>query len=286
MRHLPLPTDENGQPLAAEEVYETCVSMVRNPTLRAQLLAILQDVQTEATDYDAKATVMQLYRKQPHNQVGAVSGEELVKVYTHRMVPKTAKGRPTYDRIMSAPVHRRCPLCGIGVVNTLDHYLPKTHFPILSVTPNNLIPACEWCQGEKMEYFPTTEGGQLLHPYFDDLDNDVWLAAEVVADTPAGFRFYTSPPGQWTQAAKERVSAHLKELNLYELFSSNAGSRLSEIRARLSDLHNKGGTDAVREYLREELQSFEAVHNNTWLTAMYRAAVDSEWFCNGGFLVT
>ena len=187
---------------------------------------------------------------------------------------------------MLAPVNGRCPLCGIGTVNTLDHYLPKTHFPVYSVTPNNLVPVCNWCQGEKSEYYPTTEGEQLLHPYFDDVDNEVWLAAEVVAGVPAGFRYFASPPDHWTPAAKERVVAHLTELNLLKLFSSNAGSRLSEIRARLTSLRQKGGEGAVHEHLYEELASIEANHKNSWTAAMYRAAVESDWFCNGGFMET
>ncbi len=286
MRYLPPPTDENAQVFAAGDVFETCVSMVKKPDLRAQLRAIRPDVETEAADYDAKAAGMQLYRKQPHNHVGAVSCGEMVKIYTLRMVPKSSKGRPTYDRIMSAPLHGRCPLCGIGTVNTLDHYLPKTHFPVYSVTPNNLVPACNWCQGEKSEYYPTTEGGQLLHPYFDDMDNEAWLAAEVVPDIPAGFRYFSSPPDHWMPSAKARVAAHLKKLNLPVLFTSNAGSRLSEIRARLEMLHQKGGVSAVRAHLHEELYSIEVEHKNSWTAAMYRAAIESDWFCDGGFLET
>lgn len=286
MRYLPPPTDENEQPFAAGEVFETCVSMVRKPALREQLRAVRPVVETEAADYDAKAADKQLYRKQPHDQIGAVSRDKMVKVYTLRMVPKTSTGRPIYNKIMLAPVNGRCPLCGIGTVNTLDHYLPKTHFPVYSVTPNNLVPVCNWCQGEKSEYYPTTEGEQLLHPYFDDMDNEVWLVAEVVAGAPAGFRYFASPPDHWTPSAKERVVAHLKELNLLKLFSSNAGSRLSEIRARLTILHQKGGEGAVHEHLYEELASIEANHKNSWTAAMYRAAVASDWFCNGGFIET
>lgn len=286
MRYLPPPTDEKAQPLAAGEVFETCVSMVQKPALKAQLRAVRPDVETEAADYDVKAAGKQLYQKQPHNGVGAVSGGEMVKVYTLRMVPKTSTGRPTYDRIRLAPVNGRCPLCGIGAVKTLDHYLPKSHFPVYSVTPNNLVPACQWCQGEKAEYYPTTEEGQLLHPYFDDVDNEIWLAAEVVACVPAGFRYFASPPDHWTPSAKARVAAHLKELNLPMLFSSNAGSRLSEIRARLANLHQKGGEDAVRAHLQDELDSIEADFKNSWAAAMYRAAVTSDWFCNGGFMGT
>lgn len=74
MRYLPPPTDENAQPFVAGDVFETCVSMVRNTELKTQLLAIRTDVETESADYDAKAAGTQLYLKQPHNQVGAVSG--------------------------------------------------------------------------------------------------------------------------------------------------------------------------------------------------------------------
>lgn len=286
MRYLPPPTNENEQPFVAGEVFETCVSMVRKPALREQLRDVRPIVETEAADYDTKAADKQLYRKQPHDKIGAVSRDNMVKVYTLRMVPKTSTGRSIYNKIMLAPVNGRCPLCGIGTVNTLDHYLPKTHFPVYSVTPNNLVPVCNWCQGEKSEYYSTTEGGQLLHPYFDDLDSEVWLAAEVVTGAPAGFRYFASPPDHWTPSTKERVVAHLKELNLLKLFASNAGSRLSEIRARLTVLHQKGGEGAVHEQLCEELASIEVNHKNSWTAAMYRAAVASDWFCNGGFIET
>jgi hypothetical protein len=200
------------------------------------------------------------------------------------MVPKTSTGRPIYDRIISQPRHGKCPLCGIGTVNTLDHYLPKTHFPAFSVTPNNLVPACTWCQGAKDKYYATSKGKQLIHPYFDDFDVEVWLAAEVVENTPVSFRYFAAPPDDWSAADKQRLGTHLKELNLYTLFSSNAGSRLSEIRARLKDLLQKGGVVAIRAHLQEELASVQADHKNSWVAAMFRAASESDWFCQGGFV--
>jgi hypothetical protein len=207
----------------------------------------------------------------------------MVKVYTNRMVPKKSIGRPIYNRIISLPAHARCPFCGIGTVNTLDHYLPKSFFPVFSVTPQNLVPACTWCQREKMEYYPTTDGDQLLHPYYDDLDNETWLNAQVIPGDPAAFQYFVSPPPHWTNEQKKRVASHVKELNLAVLFSSNAGSRLAEIRARLVDLLQKGGAAVVRSHLQEEIASIEKDHRNSWVAAMYRAAISSDWFCQGGF---
>ncbi|MBF0192892.1 MAG: hypothetical protein HQL99_17405 [Magnetococcales bacterium] len=286
MRYLNPPVDKkNATKFDTGNVFDTCVSMVKNPALKAELCGVRQQVEDAAADYDAKAETGSLHLRTPHDHVGTVTAEKLIKVYTLRMVPKRATGRPIYDRIMSAPAHRRCPLCGLGTVNTLDHFLPKTHFPIFSVTPNNLVPACTWCQGKKLEYYSTTAGGQLLHPYFDDVDNEVWLVAEVVVGAPVVFRYSACPPDHWAPSTKARVATHLEKLNLPLLFSLNAGSRLTEIRARLEKpLQKEGGADAVREHLIEELSSMEEDHKNSWSAAMYRAAAASDWFCNGGFL--
>lgn len=286
MRYLSSPTDENGNPYDAGEVFDDCISIVRNRDLKTRLSKIKNIVKTESLDYSRKAEGKKLYQKSVHDVVGRVTCNEMVKVYTGRMVPKGSKGRAVYDRILSAPPHRRCPFCGIGTVNTLDHYLPKTAFPIFSVTPNNLVPACEWCQGEKAEYYPTAEDNQIFHPYFDDFDNQIWLVAEVVVGVPAAFRYEIVVPENWPDSFRGRAETHLRELNLRELYSSNAGSRLSEIRHRLLNLHQKGGVIAVREHINEELISAETEHNNSWLTAMYRAAHASDWFCNGGFQET
>jgi hypothetical protein len=287
MRHLSRPKDKNQQFFNAGEVFLTCVSMVKNRALKDQLLSIRPQIEIEANDYDYKAENKLLYQKQPHTPAMNIDNQEMIRIYTDRMVDIKSKGRPIYDEILAAPPNQTCPLCGLGTVSSLDHYLPKSKFPVYSVTPNNLVPACNWCQIKKGEYYPQTEGKQLLHPYFDNIDNDVWLEAEVVVGIPAGFSYFASPPNHWTPAAKERVASHLEKLNLSILFSCNAGSRLAEIRGRLTKLYqNVGGYEAVREHLSEELLSIEADHKNSWTAAMYRAAIDSDWFCDGGFLET
>lgn len=199
------------------------------------------------------------------------------------MVKQNSPGRDYYNRIMLVSPNQICPLCGTGVVNSLDHYLPKTHYSVYSVTPINLVPVCNWCQKEKGSHNPEKEGDQLLHPYFDDFDSEVWLSAMIVECEPAGFRFLTDPVNHWPEAKKQRVATHLKKLKLEVLFASLAGQRLISIRARLNELITAGSSESVREYLKDELNSYETVHKNSWETAMYRAAINSVWFCDGGF---
>jgi hypothetical protein len=185
MRRLEMPKDESGALFVPEDVFDLCVSMVKKPALRAKLAALRNEVANQSRNYDAQAASARLFEIAADQLFANVTADELVKVYTGRMVPKTATGRTIYDRILAQPRLGRCPLCGVGTVNSLDHFLPKTRFAILSVTPNNLIPSCSWCQTEKDDYFGTSSRDQLLHPYFDDVDDAIWLSAEVVEGVPS-----------------------------------------------------------------------------------------------------
>ena len=64
-----------------------------------------------------------------------------------------------------------CPSCGEdGAPGTLDHYLPKEHFPELSICLLNLTPMCSRCQGEKSSDFLTDNDERMfLHPYYDEI---------------------------------------------------------------------------------------------------------------------
>ncbi|TGA97710.1 hypothetical protein E4665_11460 [Sporolactobacillus shoreae] len=72
-----------------------------------------------------------------------------MKVYTQKMVPKSQLGRPYYDLFLSLPPNEKCPYCGQKKVSTLDHFLPKSVYTPLIVTPTNLVPSCKDCNTEK-----------------------------------------------------------------------------------------------------------------------------------------
>lgn len=43
-----------------------------------------------------------------------------------------------------------CPYCGLETCGTLDHFLPKSEYLLLSTTPFNLIPCCFICNNKKV----------------------------------------------------------------------------------------------------------------------------------------
>jgi hypothetical protein len=280
MRYLSRPIDDAGNELDAESVYSVCVDAVQKADLRAKMSGIRSQV-TQASAIYWFLAMQNLYVYQPHDTVGSVSKAEMGQMFER--LRRSKYGKPLYHKIRNLPQPNKCAYCDIGVVQSLDHYLPKSEFPIFSVTPLNLVASCSWCQENKKSYYSDTYEGQVLHPYFDDLDEEVWLHAEVVEGAPLAFRFFVSPPLNWTQQLNTRLETFLDELKLDILFSISAAGQAASIRYRLNDLHLDGGCEAVRAHLTEDIPSFEADHLNSWISAMYRAAIVSDWYCDGGF---
>ncbi|WP_156771606.1 HNH endonuclease [Labrys sp. WJW] len=220
-----------------------------------------------------------------HNIVAPdITVGEMEKVYTRRMAKIGAPGRDIYDAIFAASPGGRCPLCMQRSVATLDHHLPKAHFPSLAVAPLNLIPACSDCNKAKLDAIPASAEEVPLHPYFDRLSDEVWLHAEVVERRPTALRFYTTRPAGWSDVLVARVQSHFRSLGLAALFASEAAEELLNIRHQLSLLNAANPERGVRDELHRRAISCATARANGWRTAAYRAWSESNWFCSGGFL--
>jgi hypothetical protein len=267
----------------AEQVYRTCISSKIKDDLKALLESVAPEINNAATAFDAAATVAVLHMLPTQVNVGGVPKADLEKVYTQRMVPADSLGRQVYERLLHSSPHNKCPLCGLGYVTTLDHHLPKTDYPALAVTPVNLIPACSYCNKEKLQDIPTCAEEQTLHPYYDNFEDELWLFAEVMQTNPAALRYYVAPPVDWDSIKAARAKHHLTVFKLADLFGSNAGSELVNIRHGLSGIFEREGAAGVRTYLQRQAETYAAAYLNSWQTAMYQALAASDWFCEGGF---
>ncbi|WP_245591702.1 HNH endonuclease [Cystobacter fuscus] len=215
---------------------------------------------------------------------GVITKDEMEAVYTQRMAKKGAPGRDIYDKLISAPAQGRCPLCAQRLVTTLDHHLPKAHYPALAVAPLNLVPSCADCNKAKLDIAPRAATDVPLHPYFDDIDQERWLYAEVIKTRPAALRFYVDAPNTWDVVLQRRVRTHFKTLGLARLYATEAAEELFNIHHYLGDIHAATGTDAVRSHLQERAASCRHSRRNGWRTAAYDAWAASDWFCGGGFM--
>jgi hypothetical protein len=284
MRKLPKPTDAANAEYVARSVFELCVSDTTNAALKKRYLAAAPEVEQASLHYGAAAPNTELHLIALNQPAGDLSTKEMIGVYTYRMRDKRRPGRPVYDRIISAPKQQRCPLCGVGVASTLDHHLPKDKFPVLAVTPTNLVPSCRDCQDAKKSYHALTQEGHTLHPYFDDYDNVQWLAAKVLETAPTVFVFFVNAPASSSALERARFNTHMNVFKLMKLYSSNAASEMVGAQGQLYRLLVSGGEASVREHCLDVAQSWANESLNSWMYAMYSAAAASSWFCRGGFM--
>jgi 5-methylcytosine-specific restriction endonuclease McrA len=268
----------------ALDTYRTCVNSVGKPDLRSRLRAVEAQITAAADAYAVAAEQNQLHTIPRHNSIGgAVSRAEMSWLYERQMVPEKKPGRAVYDAILQAPEHGRCPLCGQRRVKTLDHHLPQNGYPSLTVVPINLIPACSDCNKAKLGAYPAAAAEEPIHPYFDPVDEQQWLLADVVAGNPAAVVFLVVPPAEWSATFAARVRRQFNTLELAELYGKHAAEELIDLRRGLADLLAAGGTEAVRQQLAATAASLAAAHRNHWRLAMYRALSVSNWYCSGGF---
>ena len=116
-------------------------------------------------------------------------------------------------------------MCAQGTVGQLDHYLPISEFSELGLTALNLVPACGDCNKKKLTYIPSSEKEQLIHPYFDEVE-ERWLYAEVNETTPPSLRFFVTPPAAWDAIKSDRIRKHFDFFRLNGIYKSQAAEEM------------------------------------------------------------
>lgn len=280
MRKLAKPND------IPPKAFLDCISKIRKKELKDRLLA-LKDLISEATvEFDSKVTTGQLHTVIREPLVNSnVTAKELMDVYNFRMVKKGSPGRKYYDRIFVSAPKGLCPLCSHRDVTTLDHYLPKAHYPRLSVEPINLIPSCYACNIDKKSTYPTKPNEETLHPYYDDIENVLWLKAVVIEKQPISIDFIVEGPVSWSKNFSERVKFHFESFDLKKLYTTQAARELSGVKFQFTSIFNKSGSNSLKEHLLDAAKSRSKDNINSWQAALYNGLANSNWFCNGGVLM-
>lgn len=273
----------NKPVLRAAVVYPVCLATVRNSGLRGRLAGCQTLINDAETEFEAKITKGQIYTIARETVVnGNVTDKELKNVYTAQMVQ--AKGRVYYDQLLIAAPRGLCPLCSHREATTLDHYLPKSKYPRLSIVPINLIPSCKDCNTGKLADYPMGPNDETLHPYYDNIENVLWLNAIVNKTTPVSLSFNVKPPASWDTLLTNRVISHLDCFNLNILYATQSARRLSGMKYNLEKIYSSGaGQVGIEKYLTDEATSNAAINLNSWETAMFKALSEDDWFCSTGF---
>jgi hypothetical protein len=263
-----------------------CLPHVGDQQRAARLLKAQGHLSSSELHYHHNASAISLHAIQPTADViGLLSRKEMTALYEGNFSRDNTHGRKIYDSIKAGATHGICPLCGVQRANTLDHHLAKTEHPTFSITPINLVPSCSDCNHSKSTHQPTSSAEEALHPYYDSVDDDRWLFANIIEEQPVSLTYFANPPAYWDAIKRARVVRHFDTLNLARLYTSQSSDHLPSMRFRLERLLNARGPEGVRQQLLEELSDRLRDRNNSWHIAMYDALTKSDWYCTGGFVI-
>ena len=266
------------------KTFDDCANLIRNPPLRASMIGLRPDILAISALYDERAEAGEIHLIARHpNGLNRVAGSDLIKNYTQRMVRKGVPARAVYDALKILPRYNRCPYCNYGSVETLDHVLPKEIYPGFSVKPTNLVGCCDRCNRLKGNAAPTGPEDGFLHPYFDQVNNAVWLFADVVESVPAAVTFHVENPRALDIDLVSRIRAQFDDLELARLYSDAAAEEIADIEDSLEEVFQTGGAEAVTAHLERQCRSRRRTNLNSWRAALYGALAGSFWYCDGGF---
>jgi hypothetical protein len=264
-------------------VYAACVAAITDTAARIRLNTVASMVSNAELTYEAHAIAKTLHIVARIADIaGVVSADEMKDLYQKQMSSTKGGGRAYYDALKNAAPSKKCPLCGVGIVSSLDHHLPQSKYPDLAVSPYNLVPSCFDCNKAKHTKFPSTMGEQTIHPYFDDFSGVQWIHGSIEPGPPLTVRFEVMLPSGWDQVDGQRVTRHFTVFKLATLFAANANDELIVIKSTLKHLFEAGSDSAVRQHLVEQA-NIHSIRMNSWQHALYHALSNDVAFCQGGF---
>lgn len=273
MRKLPKPNDN------AKEIFLECVSTIQKQEFKERLEQCAEEIATATIDYDDKKNNNKLHTiSSTDNISGIISNVEMRKLYNNKLVNKKGPCRKYYDKVIASATNGICPICGHREVSTIDHYLSKMKYPLFAVSLINLVPACKDCNFVKGEYEFINEMDVTIHPYYDEIDNEIWLNAKLNEEDNIVFTFEVLKPDEWDTLLYERVKNHFKIFELNKLYSVQAAVEFEGIKRMIINIYRRSGGEEVKNHLIECLDSYQYVDLNSWKCGMYRALVENEWF--------
>ncbi len=204
------------------------------------------------------------------------------KIYSERFSNKNYKNSYIYYREIRDS-EDKCPYCSYITrqVSQLDHYLPKSIFPSLAITINNLVPICSECNSNKDNYYSINENETLLHPYYDKALDEVFnfLKCRVIEDSNIGFEFYIENLSHWDPILYNRVNKHFKLLKIDYLYCADFNADFVSCFEELKSLYEENeDIEEICTILERKVKSLFKTKIKPWAYAGFRSILESNWF--------
>lgn len=250
----------NKPSIPPSNIYDDCTNSLKDQLgLSNERVNFLREVQC----YDTKASKHQ-YDKVCRNQPKHTTAERLKAAYEKGLV-RNKRGEPYKNRIIQ--INNKCPFCSVRFNAQLDHYLPKSIYPMHTVNPFNLVPCCSDCNHTKGSKSPTNPNDCFFHPYYEQCEGQKWLQASCNRSNPEQVTFSIDQTISNNNGLLSRLNYTFRQLNLANLYATLAASEFAERKIHFDRLD----TQNLLEHLLSEANIISHTNLNDWRVATYKA---------------
>lgn len=192
--------------------------------------------------------------------------KDMIDLYNSKFSKRGQPGRTYYNKIKNLIDY--CPYCQNNDVKHLDHFLPKTEFPSLSVSPLNLVPLCSDCNTAKR----ATTG--FFNPYFEDVDSEQYLFCDILfQNNDFIIKFESKHPSEWSGEKYKRVESIFTKMTegheILGLFNKWSRTIINESKRNLIKSAHRGQGDFEETLLDSYKDAVEEQGINYWKSALY-----------------
>lgn len=176
-----------------------------------------------------------------------------------------------------------CPMCGSPATGSLDHYLPRDHYPEFSIMRANLVPACMHCNSSgKGTTYKGSHPERFIHPYYDNWANEAIWAIEIIRPLESAI-FAPVPIEDLRPNIQSIITFHLKNV-LGEQFDRSLYNIWSTLPNTLKTRYPDVNSFTAEVILKRELNAHVVCYGvNSWHAAFFRGlladkeAIDYIW---------
>lgn len=263
--------------MSVKEIMKDISETVLDTEKKNNIIDAIDHIEECAIEYDDLAINHNLHSIQPtQNTDTTLDATTMQKLYTEKFSRGKLKGK-YYDKLMSLSKNGKCPICGVGQISNLDHYLAKTLYPVYAITPVNLTPMCRDCNFKKRDKPIVSYVNSPFHPYYDDIDDMVWLVAKIVKQPEGNIvvEYLVNPDiNQVNSTLYNKLKEHCKLYELFKLYSIQASTEIAESIHAWQKIEINEGAEKLKYFFTECLISREEFQKNTWHTALLRALIN------------
>lgn len=323
----------SNQELNVEQVIDACLPIkdyveedygrlasktVKSAQRKKRIQSYISTITRMERKYNNKARTASLWELQDILNTEEVTKKQSFNVdlvdylYKERFCVKSKEGKkPPRQEEYRCTIKRQasgiCPYCGKPEDTSsfrIDHFLPKSEYPVFALTPVNLVPCCSECNEKKGRKIPwRIPGGsthgivnskdnyvQLPHPYYDNFGDVVWIKAdlkEVKIDETSSeysFEFYSYRPDNWSDAKYTeiytRCSEHFEFFGLKERFREDSAVEIKDIREKAMKFCKCSANydvfyDCAKLYYESNCDALSSSGENGWRKVCRRALFDT-----------